>query len=79
MQKFDIWIEGYRAQGNAADASKVTGEPIEAETFNDAVAMHVATLPKDRARYWYQHEDGHWSDWACRAYPDEASARSYFG
>lgn len=79
MQKFDIWVEGYQAQGNAATASKVTDQPIEANCFNEAVSKFVAALPGDRGRHWHQHADGHWSEWACRAYPDETSARSFFG
>lgn len=78
MQKFEIWIEGYQATGEKGTATKATEQPIEAETFSEAVAKHVATLPAENSRFWRQHEDGHWSMYACRTFPDEASARRSF-
>ena len=84
---WDIWSEGYNDMGNIARAQKLNTEPIEAESFDEAVRKHVATESTDipypggtsPAGYYFRHEDGHWSIWACRLYPDEASARKFMG
>lgn len=80
MSEWDIWAEGYRATGEHGTATKLNTEPIEAGSFDEAVRAHVRNLAdkKDRA-YYRLDEDGQWSMWACRLYPDETTARKAFG
>lgn len=79
MSTFDIWVQGYRDGGGSSTASKVNSEPIEAESFDQAVSIHFETVHPNERGWWRRNEDGHWSIWACRLFPDELSARKTFG
>jgi hypothetical protein len=87
MTTWDIWAEGHNDMGNIANAQTLNPAPIEAASFDDAVRQHVATKSTEPpypggtsdAGYYRRHEDGHRSMWACRLYPDEASARKFMG
>ncbi|MDJ0321641.1 hypothetical protein [Pseudarthrobacter sp. PS3-L1] len=87
MSQWDIWSEGYNDMGNIGRAQKMNEDPIEAESFDDAVRQHVAAQSTTRpylggpspASYYHRHDDGSWSMWACRLYPDEGSARKFMG
>lgn len=84
MPKFDIWATGYADNGNRSGATKLNESgPIEAESFDDAVRLHIESLPAKPAyhggptpaSYYRQNEDGEWSMWGCRLSSDEATAR----
>lgn len=78
-RRWEIWVEGYLCTGMEGIPAKATREAVvEAETFDEAVKKHVASLPSDQAKYWRKDERG-WVMWGCRAYSDEASARESFG
>lgn len=86
MSEFNIWSEGFLDQGMEgipAPASKLNRDPIEAGSFDDAVRIHMASLPAEPeypggptpASYYDRSPDGVWHVWGCRLWPDEASAR----
>lgn len=78
--KYDIWIEGFRATGQRQGASKLTKEPIEAESWDEAIKIYKATHPghgiEDRQHTLYEW---HYRVWGCRLYDNEADARKSFG
>lgn len=84
---WDIWSEGYQSTGNESKAQKLNAVPIEAESFDAAVRIHIASLPTEPpypggptpASYYRVNDGGQWSIWGCDLYPDEASARIAFG
>ena len=76
MRQFQVWAEGYAATGEYAPAT-LRGV-YEAETFDDAVRQHIKTTPEE-AHFYRQHDDGHWSYWACRLYDNESDARKFLG
>jgi len=69
---FEIWSEGYCAQGNSADASLV--ECIEADTFEQACdKLHPPADCREvngRKEYYI---------WGCRLFDNEYDARKHFG
>ena len=87
MTLWNIWAEGYRVTGNESAAGKLNASPIEAESFDAAVRIHMASLPTEPeypggptpASYYRVDERGQWRMWGCALFPDEASARIAFG
>lgn len=87
--KFHIWMEGFAVTGQREDAQCLTKEPIEAETFDDAVRQYMRDTPdhgiKENTRSQYPSEEGYqkrssnWNIWACNLYDNEQDARKYFG
>lgn len=73
MPKFDIWIPSFTDQGmegRHSDPSKANKEPVEAETFHEAVRIYARSKPAEEARYW--HEDGdRWLMWGLTVCPTE--------
>lgn len=78
-EQYNIWVSGYRDNGNESKAYKANEDPIEAKSFNEAVQIYVNGLSPEDRKWWRRSDAGHWSMWACRAYPDEASARRFLG
>lgn len=88
MKEFEIWIEGYRATGEEAQASfigKAAGETFEEACKNfeypeDQFNMGIKFISKGQKLTL--DEKGHGgrpSIWACRLFDNEADARKSFG
>lgn len=86
MKEWEIWIEGYMATGESAEAS-FEGK-FKGETFDDAVEefkkQYVGVVDA-REGYGPRNEEGimplikiH-SIWACRLFDNETDARKSFG
>lgn len=81
MTTWQIWMEGFNDMGNRQGAQLL--DSVEAETFDDAVRAHIASLPKvpdypggsPAAAYYRQDEDGSWRMWGCKLHSDETEAR----
>lgn len=76
---FDIWVEGFATNEGSDTARKVNPNHIQAASFEEAVAIYVASLEPKNRRYWQQDADGTWTMWGCQAFSDENSARNNFG
>lgn len=78
--KYQIWVEGYAATGQNANALFL-GE-TEAESFNDAcIKIAGDKLDKDSstASGYQENKKGKFSIWSCGLYDNEADARKCFG
>lgn len=89
----EIWMEGFRATGQEATATKIWEG--EAESFDDAVLkMNEETLiehgvgaslaekiTRDRfiSDEAFENRDSNWHIWACHLYDNEKQARKSFG
>lgn len=78
-QHFDIWTEGYASNEGSGIAEKVNRQPIEAASFDEAVASYVAGLSSSDRGWWVRSPEGKWSMWGCQAFPDQQSAQESFG
>ena len=82
MKTWQIWAEGYRDNGGGGGAHLL--DTVAAETFDEAVRAHMASLPKTPqypggplpADYYHRLEDGEWRMWGCLLHWDEAVART---
>ena len=77
MNTYDIWAEGYVAQGNS-DRATLLAKGVYAENFDDACHV-LSERNSEMKRYMRRHTDGSWTHWGCRLFPDESSARISFG
>lgn len=80
MKKIQVWVEGYCATGEQQNAQLV-GE-VEAIDLEDAIQqLYKLRYPDEsrRKQYLRKREDGHWVEWGCRIYDNEADARKSFG
>lgn len=75
MAMHEIWMEGYRATGDRAEA-RMLGR-VEAETFADACDA-LCSPPEWQAQHGnYDRQRG--TVWGCRLFNNEADARRSFG
>ncbi|MDB5531606.1 MAG: hypothetical protein JWR51_4709 [Devosia sp.] len=78
---FDVWMEGYAASGDSADAT-LLASGVEADDFAAAVEIvvekHKLEHPTE-VDYWGKRNDGSWAFYACRLFQTEAEARKSFG
>jgi hypothetical protein len=75
MGTHEIWIEGYRATGEIAQA-KLLGR-VEAETFSEACDKLCSPQDWQQQHGNYDHKNG--TVWGCRLFNNEADARAAFG
>ena len=73
-KKFDIWSEGYVCTGQSSKA--VLHGSVYADTFKEAVAIHVNGLSAEPRSYFNLEAGTHWG---CRLYDNEKDARKSFG
>ena len=87
MKEFEIWMEGYVAQGDSSKAQLI-GKGY-GETFDDVVKDYMAKnenhgiSENSRQRYIsekaYNNRDSKWNIWACNLFDNEKDARRSFG
>lgn len=75
-RKFEIWSEGYRAQGNESGAHK-HGE-AEGENFVDACRNFFADEKPDEMGWTYFDAERN-TYWGCRLFDNEGDARQSYG
>ena len=75
MRNFEIWMEGYAATGERAEASRIGN--YTAETFDEAVLLYMKDNPNTVE--FDRFGKGKHSIWACRLYDNEIDARKSFG
>ena len=76
MKKWEIWMEGNGAQGNAGPAQLI-GRHL-AETFDKAVRQYAKENP-DTTIDWDRFGKGRHAIWACELFDNEEDARKAFG
>ena len=84
--KIEIWMEGYRATGESATATRLG--IYEADDFDGAMRqymdenLHTVTVKKIPKNIKSIRDDSftkQYSIWACRIFDNEADARKSFG
>ena len=79
MNKYEVWVEGYQASPDRANAQRLTREGEEAlweaETFQEACKKALIELKWDMS---YYNENAN-SYWACRFFDNEIESRKDFG
>lgn len=75
--KYEVWIEGYAATGEYAEASRLgeDGELFSGNTFADACRNAIIKL-KWNTNYYNEQSNSYWG---CRFYDNEQDARRSFG
>lgn len=76
-KKIEIWMEGYRATGDSATASKIF--ECEADDFHDAVKSYELSHPDSKVDYNNDWQNPVYSIWGCRLFDNEKDARKHFG
>lgn len=76
METYEIWTEGYSANGDSSPASYLglgTGN-----TFEEAVRDFATKNPR-QASYITYHGDGNITHWGCKMFDNQAAASASFG
>ncbi len=69
---FNVWMEGYSATGNKAEAS-LLGK-IKARDFSEACVKII--FQEGMTEYYDPHNNSYWG---CRLFDNEKDARKSFG
>ena len=72
---FDIYIEGYKAQGNSSGAQLVIKNQ-DGDTFKEACINFSKT---EKSKGWGNFCEDRLSLWGCRLFDNIDDARSRFG
>ena len=75
MKDFEVWTEGYAANGESGDATY--HGVFKGETFKDAVAAYADTVDDPYSRSCIDLE--RLTFWGCRFFDNETDARKSFG
>ncbi|ARV77085.1 hypothetical protein PHABIO_457 [Pseudomonas phage Phabio] len=76
-REFEIWVEGWRDNGNDEKAHLIG--KATARSFFDAVVELRRTLG-DKAKDWKYHKpSGEWSSYGCTFFDNEKDARKFNG
>jgi hypothetical protein len=73
MPLFEIWMEGYAATGESAEAKKIA--MVEAPTFREACTIAMSRPPWNDGNYRPASN----KYWGCGLFDNEADARKSFG
>lgn len=80
MALFDIWAAGYLVGDSeliAEQAIKMNQEPIEADTFGEAVQTFTSAFPPEIREGWVHEPDGQWRYSVLKVFPDEQTAMEH--
>lgn len=77
MPKYEIWMEGFRLNGEGEEAgANLLGE-AEGDTFRDAVTRWLAENPIYKIDF--RIDNGSMSIWGCQLFPSREEAARTFG
>lgn len=77
MPQYQIWAEGYRANGDGSGAVLLGTAP--GNTFAEACKAFYQSLPPGQKRWYYLVEGVPKTFYGCRLFDNEAAARQSFG
>mgnify|MGYP006310191693 CR=1 FL=1 len=74
MKEYKIWMEGYQATGESAEASFVGVS--EGKNFKDACKKFYSTRSKTEQAFYNEKQNSYWG---CTLFPTQAQAIRSFG
>lgn len=81
-QYYDIWIEGYHAQGNIHAKHRLVAWRQPGNNFLHAVSKYVKRCEESgegEPQYWRCSPAGEWTYWGCRVFDNAVDAAKSFG